>query len=98
MHIFFSLLSNVELIIKKLGHKMDGYLDKILNILLCLGSSCNCLLIQKRDSLVGPVINLLKNIRSSVYGHTVDVSDISNMFLNFLFAIARMVNGNIKLK
>ncbi|XP_048012718.1 small subunit processome component 20 homolog isoform X1 [Megalobrama amblycephala] len=57
-----SLLNTIELLIKKLGHLIQIYLPKVLQILLCITSSVSFVL-DHREQLKPGCINPLKNLR-----------------------------------
>ncbi|XP_041072044.1 small subunit processome component 20 homolog isoform X2 [Carcharodon carcharias] len=57
-----SLLNGVEVVIKKLGHLIQDYLPKLLQIVLCMTASVSQIL-QLRDQIQPRCINQLKYLR-----------------------------------
>ncbi|ESO12980.1 hypothetical protein HELRODRAFT_188063 [Helobdella robusta] len=81
-----SALTSVEMIFKKLGNKLDDYLNKIFNILVCVGAFCNKKLnIDKRSELNPKIVNMLKNIRSTV---TSLIIEFFELFESFNFRVS----------
>ncbi|XP_063423263.1 small subunit processome component 20 homolog isoform X1 [Mytilus trossulus] len=70
-------LHSVELVISKLSHRMEDYLDSLLKILLgVLSTSMTCL--ERRDDMSPTVVSLLKNIRN------MGISTITQFFEEFI--------------
>ena len=56
------VLNTIDVIFKKLGHLMDSYLSKLIQIIVGMATIC-CLCLENRSKLIPNVINTLKNIR-----------------------------------
>ena len=56
------VLTTIDVIFKKLGHLMDSYLQKLIQIIVGMATIC-CLCLENRSKLIPNVLNMLKNIR-----------------------------------
>ena len=56
------VLTTIDVIFKKLGHLMDGYLPKLIQIIVGMATICS-LCLENRSKLIPNVLNMLKNIR-----------------------------------
>ena len=71
--LFSSVLSTIDMVYEKLGSLIESYLPKLLQLVVCIGASCNALL-SLRGSIAAKSVMALKKVRQDAQMRIMEVS------------------------